>query len=225
MKINYCLPIIKENKNEILELIRTHQDEYQYFEIWLDHIEDPDKKFIDELTRNREEKLIFLFRRKNLEPIKMLLDKRFEIIKSFNNSPVLIDLDLSQNEEIDYIQKNDLKIKKIVSYHNYNETDGGKLIGIIDTMDKYSPDIYKIATFCRDDKDALTLMNLQQKLKMKNLRHIVLGMGDYGLITRIFATLWGNEMIFAPIKESETSAPGQLIKTDLENIFSLILNT
>jgi 3-dehydroquinate dehydratase len=65
----------------------------------------------------------------------------------------------------------------------------------------------------------LKLLLLQQNLKAQNKKHIVLGMGEFGTITRVFGTLWGNELIYAPISKGEASAPGQLTKQELENIF------
>jgi len=86
-------------------------------------------------------------------------------------------------------------------------------------MNKHNPDIYKIATMCTSETDALKLLLLQQNLKGQNKRHIVLGMGEFGTITRVFGTLWGNELIYAPLTQEEASAPGQLTKEELAVIF------
>jgi 3-dehydroquinate dehydratase len=59
-------------------------------------------------------------------------------------------------------------------------------------------------------------------LKKENKRCIILGMGEHGMITRIFGTLWGNEMVFAPQTKSEASAPGQLTKQQLATIFATL---
>ena len=86
-------------------------------------------------------------------------------------------------------------------------------------MDKFFPDVYKIATKCTNETDALKLLLLQQNLKIQNKKHIVLGMGEFGTITRVYGTLWGNELIYAPQTKEEASAQGQLTKKELENIF------
>lgn len=49
-------------------------------------------------------------------------------------------------------------------------------------------------------------------------------MGEFGIITRIFGTIWGNEMIFAPKSIEGASAPGQLTKKQLEDIFKALEN-
>lgn len=75
MKIKYCLPIVKTNKKTVLKIIEGNQD-YDFFEIWLDYIEDLDFDFLKKLIHKHDGKLIFLFRRMNLENIKMDLEKR-----------------------------------------------------------------------------------------------------------------------------------------------------
>ena len=44
-------------------------------------------------------------------------------------------------------------------------------------------------------------------------------MGEFGVVSRVFGALWGNEMTFAPAVKTEQSAPGQLTRSQLENIF------
>jgi 3-dehydroquinate dehydratase len=72
--------------------------------------------------------------------------------------------------------------------------------------------------------DALKLLLLQQNLAVQKKKHIVLGMGEFGTITRVYGTLWGNELIYAPIVKQEASAPGQLTKKELKDIFSILKN-
>ena len=89
---------------------------------------------------------------------------------------------------------------------------------------RYNPQIIKIATMCQSPKDGLRLLDLLISLKSEQKKYIILGMGEYGTITRVYGTLWGNEMIFAPEKEADASAPGQFTKKQYEEIFK-ILNT
>ena len=220
MKINYCLPIIKKNKEEIFKIIETNISDYQYFEVWLDYVENLDEAFITKLTNLLENHLIVLFRRLNLEPIIMDVQHRLDIISLVSTSESFLDLDITQKEELEYVQKNAIKINIIISYHDYHETPSDqKLKDILAEMKKYNPTIYKIATICVSEDDAIKLLQLQGILKKENKRHIVLGMGKFGTITRVFGALWGNEMIFAPETIEDQSAPGQLTKMQLENIF------
>lgn len=218
MKVKYCLPIIKSSISEVKKEIEENKKEYQYFEIWLDYIEDVNLKFIDEIKNSLGEKAVFLFRRQNLESIKMNFKKRKEIVDLLKNSKSFLDLDMeTQPEDLQYIKGK--KIKLILSYHNYKKTPEYKMLDeIIEKMEGYAPSMYKISTFCSKKDDGIRLLSLLMQLKNRGLRAIILGMGEKGVNTRIFGSLWGNEMIFAPKTTNEASAPGQLTKSELEKI-------
>lgn len=224
MNINYCLPIIKKNKDEIFEIIEKNISEYQYFEVWLDYIEELDETFLTKLITLLGDKLIVLLRRQNMETIMIDLEKRYGIISLISNSESFLDLDISQKDELEHIEKNNMHIKLIVSYHNYEKTPtNDELINILMDIESHNPELYKIATVCHNENDALRLLQLQSQLKEQHKKHIVLGMGEFGTITRVYGTLWGNEMIFAPIHTEENSAPGQLTKQELEKIFEVLI--
>ena len=78
MKQKYCLPIIKSKTEEVLKIISGNQNSYDFFEIWLDYIKDLNLAFIEKLRKELNGKLIFLFRRQNLETPKMDFKKRIE---------------------------------------------------------------------------------------------------------------------------------------------------
>lgn len=220
MKIKYCLPIIKSSKEEVLQEILQNLDSYDFFEVWLDYIEGLDKNFIEILFNKFNDKLILLFRRQNLEKGQLSVDLKREIVNLLNGSENLLDLDIfDQKEDLEFINQNNLNVKKIVSYHNYEQTPAlDELQKITEEMDKFNPDILKVSTFCQNKEDSIKLLNLILLLKKGNKKFIVLGMGAEGLITRIFGAFWGNELNFAPIDLKEKSAEGQLTKKQMENI-------
>lgn len=222
--MKYCLPIIKQTKREVLQAVTTHLDRFSYFEVWLDYVSDCDDAFIRQLVDLLHEKLMFVFRRQNLEPMRMEYEKRLHVLSLLAHSPVLIDLDFeSQRQELEYAREKQLNVKIIASHHNYRETPSRETLDeIIAKMSECHPAVYKIATMCNDEKDALRLLELQRDLKENNFARIILGMGQAGVITRIFGSLWGNEMIFAPEILAEQSAPGQLTRSELESIFKLL---
>lgn len=224
MKTRYCLPIIKSDKKEILGIIQKNINNFFYFEVWMDYIDELDLKFIEQLNKKLGQRLVLLFRRQNLETPKMSWDKKVGIMNFLDKSSVLLDLDVfNQTEEIKFLNKNSRKINKILSYHNYKETpELEQLKKIIKTMSDNRADIYKIATFCQKERDAVILLDLLVSLNEQGLKHIILGMGEHGAITRVFGTKWGNEMIFAPLTLKEKSAPGQLTKKQLEDIFEIL---
>lgn len=225
MTPNYCLPIIKYTKEEVFKEIQKNKESYTFFEIWIDYIEDWDKSFLKAIKNDLGAKLIIVFRRRNGEAIKLSLEKRKEILDFFSDSLCLIDLDIEQQKkELDYVKENNLSLQIILSYHNFSETPiNNDLEKIIVQMEAYSPTIYKIASFCQNEADALRLLQLLLSLRKIKKHCIILGMGVHGKVTRIFGTLWGNEMIFAPQTVEDSSASGQLTKSQLDKIFNFLL--
>ncbi|MDP3733566.1 MAG: type I 3-dehydroquinate dehydratase, partial [Candidatus Daviesbacteria bacterium] len=221
MKINYCLPIIKEKTTEILRIISDNQN-YDFFEIWLDYIKDLNLDFIENLKKQFGPKIIFLFRRKNLENPKMSFEKRKKIMDIISSS-CFLDLDISQKQDLKYLKLKSKKINLILSYHNYSQTpDNEKLKNRLKSMNQYKPIIYKISTFCRSDADAMRLVDLLSTLKEQKNKCIILGMGEKGVITRIAGALLGNEINYAPTNTDNSSADGQLTKSKLEKILQNI---
>lgn len=221
MKPAYCLPIIKADSAEVLETIRANSDDYSYFEVWLDYVDNADEAFVGRLVKLLGDRLIVLFRRQKLEKIKMPLKARLDIIKSLAKSPAWVDLDVTtQIAELDFIQTSNLPVKTIVSYHDYQQTpDSVRLEAIIDTMEKYRPGIFKLATLCNSREDAVRLLERLLAFKAQGRAAIVSGMGEAGAVTKVFGALWGNEMTFAPLTKAGQSAPNQLTRQQLENIF------
>jgi len=160
-QIKYCLPIIKSKKEEVLQIIQDNIAYYDYFEVWLDYIDDLNDSFIEKLITDLKDKLILVLRRKDLEKEKMSLEKRLEIISQLEKSESYLDLDIfNQKAEVDYIKKQKLNIKTIISYHNYQETPNDKELNeITEKIRELNPTILKISTFCRNQKDAMRLLN------------------------------------------------------------------
>ncbi len=222
MTHNYCLPIIKRTKAEVLEKITLAHD-YHYFEVWLDYIEDLDFDFVHELLTYKD-RIIFVLRRQHLETTTMETQRRLSIISAISKSECMLDLDvITQQEELSYIQNNNLEIPLITSYHDYQSTpEEKKLIEVMSIMMNYKPAIIKIATKCNKPEDGLRLLDLLLSLKKEKKKYIILGMGEYGTITRLYGALWGNEFIFAPEKKEEASAPGQLTRQEMQTVLAIL---
>lgn len=211
-----------------MQLIKAEFKKYDFIEIWLDYIEDLDKTFLHKLISSYSTKLIFVSRRDKLKAPELSFKKRMEVLNCCINEfrkikeKAIIDFDISrQRKEIAHLKKGSFKL--LSSYHDYEKTPSDhELYGILNSMSHYSPYIYKLATYCKNETDALRLLSLGIKLKKEKKKYIVLGMGDCGKITRIFGTLWGAEMVFAPRETAKGTAPGQLTKIQIEKIFKLI---
>ena len=211
-------------KQEVLAVVDRYEASYGFFEVWLDYVRDLDVGFVRELVARLQGRLVVVFRRQDLAPMEMKLDARIGLLKVFDGTPVLVDLDLgSQRAELEFIRRHGLAVQKLVSYHNYDATpSSGALWQIIRRMEQHNPAIYKVATMCHSEGDALRLLELLLVLRSKQQRCIVLGMGEYGVATRIFGALWGNELVFIPDSRHTVSAPGQLTTLQLDTILAAL---
>lgn len=225
MKYPYCLPIIKTTKQNVIDTINRSKDDYQYFEVWLDHLDDCDEAFVKKLANDLKERLILVFRRLHLEPAEMSFEQQKKLFDSLKNTSVKIDLDISQHIQLDYLHQKEHNAPTIISYHNYERTPKDKtLLDILQQIRSNNPTIIKFATMCQNEQDAVRLLAVLVSLKKLKQKFVVLGMGEHGLITRIFGTLWGNELVFAPQDASESSALGQLTKKQMDGILKLLEN-
>lgn len=200
--------------------------DYDFYEIWLGYIEDLDADFAWKLSEQFNGKLIFLFRKQNLEKSDIEKELKEKIIKIIESSDNLIDFDINDGSwGLNYIKENKLTNKTIASFHNYKETpDYDSLVKTLDEMEKYGPEIIKFSTFCNDPEDGVKLLSFLLKIKQQKKKFIVLGMGEEGVIVRIYGALWGNEFNFAPVNKEDASAPGQLTKFKLEGLLNQLKN-
>lgn len=221
-KNKYCIPIIKRSRSEVVACIKENMTAYRYAEIWLDYIEDLDRDFASSLVGQYPHRLIFVFRRKNLAPEQLSVTRRFDILKTLCRKPTLVDFDItSQADELAELEK--FSLKTILSYHNYRHTPSDtELRSIIERMNGWGAHITKIATYCTMQRDALRLLSLLIELREAGKRCVVLGMGKHGMITRVFGTQWGNEMIFTPLEQADRSAPGQITFDKLDSIMQAL---
>lgn len=220
----YCLPIIAASFHEIRERIHEANEQFDLFEVWLDYIDSVDYEELRALCESHNERLIFVLRRMRLEPIRMPLSERAAILSLLGKYQCLVDLDIvTQEEEIIEAERIELS-RVILSYHNYERTpDNESLEGFVQSMTEHAPALYKIATYCQREMDAVRLLSLSLSLRERGYRCIVLGMGPFGTLTRIFGTLWANEIIFAPTSREAASAPGQLSRDDLSSIMEVLI--
>lgn len=220
----FCLPLIKESKQELLKIIKENSTKFRYLEVWLDYLPDLDPSFVTSLVGNFPNQLVFVFRRQKSEAMKMTFEKRYEIIKALSRKPAYVDLDITiQTDEITRLLADRLAVKTILSYHNYNLTPSDtQLRTYASRMQGWKAHICKFSTYCKNQRDSLRLLELLIDLREAGQKCIVLGMGSHGAITRVFGTKWGNEMVFTPKTLDEKSAPGQLTRDRLDTILQAL---
>jgi 3-dehydroquinate dehydratase/shikimate dehydrogenase len=103
------------------------------------------------------------------------------------------------------------KVRVVASHHDYESTpDAERLRSILGSMDA---DVCKAATQVRDFRD---LMSIHDAAKSFPRKHVVLGMGSMGTVTRIRQKILGNEFSFGYI--GEPTAPGQLSVEEMRRL-------
>jgi len=96
-----------------------------------------------------------------------------------------------------------MKNETISSYHDFDGTpEDGELRNVMGAM---KGDIIKGAFAVNSIDDLVRLFDLSQRI---GKRHVIIGMGELGTITRIRSDLMGNEFTFAYV--GKETAPGQL---------------
>ena len=110
----------------------------------------------------------------------------------------------------------DLHSGLILSAHDFNARPAN-LFSIVESM-RAQPvaSIDKIAFRCRSLRDNLELFEL---LMHQSRPTIALGMGEFGLISRLLAPKFGGFLTFASLRESGATAPGQPTIDELLNLY------
>lgn len=110
--------------------------------------------------------------------------------------------------------------KYIVSYHNYEYTPG--LIALQEIVKQCfadGADIAKIATLSCSAQDSARLLSLYDT----NKSLVILGMGQAGKITRFAAPLLGAAFTFAALNEAQATAPGQMTRQTMQDLYKLLV--
>jgi 3-dehydroquinate dehydratase/shikimate dehydrogenase len=111
-----------------------------------------------------------------------------------------VDLETDVADEI----KRFRSVKRIVSYHNLNETPDD-LEAIYERMTKQDADVIKIVTLAQHPGDCLRVLNLIRNAKKPTVGHC---MGEIGLPSRILSLRFGAPFLYAAFNKERGIAPG-----------------
>ena len=107
----------------------------------------------------------------------------------------------------------------IVSYHNFEGTPPlPELEQIVGMCRMAGADVVKIASQVNHTRDLQNLF----KLYNPELRMVIIGMGEMGVISRIAAPMLGAEFTFAAPEAGKGTAPGQINRDKLLSILRQI---
>jgi 3-dehydroquinate dehydratase type I len=107
----------------------------------------------------------------------------------------------------------------VISYHNFEVTPAlPELEQIVNDCREAGADVVKIASQVNHTEDLQNLF----KLYRSDLRMVIIGMGEKGIISRIAAYMLGAEFTFAALGMGQETAPGQISKDKLLSIIRQI---
>jgi 3-dehydroquinate dehydratase/shikimate dehydrogenase len=95
-------------------------------------------------------------------------------------------------------------VKRIVSYHNANETPPD-LEGIYEQMLRQDADVYKIAVMAQHPRDNVRVLELQKRAPKPT---VAFCMGDIGFPSRFLSLMAGAPWIYAAFNKERGVAPG-----------------
>lgn len=201
-----CAPLKKKTASSLISSLKKAQEITDIVEIWFDEVKSLSDEEIKKILSIKQKPVIY--KCQNLENIELVLNNKIEFI----------DLDIkTPSKIIKQIKKKYPKTKIIISYHNFKETPTLKTLK--DTAKKIKSkgsDIIKIATHAKTFEDSIRILSFLSELNSKKEKAICLCMGEKGEITRTAGHILGNYLMYAPIKDSDASAPGQLTVKQLQ---------
>lgn len=104
--------------------------------------------------------------------------------------------------------------KVIASYHNFEETPTVEFLSarIAEGLRKVQADLFKVACLVNTPRDNARLLGLLDSDEPL----VVMGMGPLSAITRVGALCAGAPFVYAARTASETTAPGQVARAELQ---------
>lgn len=107
------------------------------------------------------------------------------------------------------------KTKRIVSYHNFDETPDD-LNDIYARMTELDADVLKIVTMANAPSDSVRMLQLVANSKMPTVGFC---MGELGLVSRVLCGKYGSPFTYATFSSDRQLAPGQLSVDVMQNLY------
>lgn len=107
------------------------------------------------------------------------------------------------------------KTKRIISYHNFEETPID-LYDIHRRMTQCDPDIIKIVTMANTPADNVRMLEMVSAAKIPTVGFC---MGEMGTVSRILCGRFGSPFTYASFSREREMAPGQLSYAEVRNLY------
>jgi 3-dehydroquinate dehydratase type I len=131
-----------------------------------------------------------------------------------------VELDLMKVSNV-AVEVRDRGAQTIISHHDFMCTPEKRSLNhIMKRMIIAGADICKIVGMSNTPRDNLRYLNLIQENLDVNL--VCFGMGETGLLSRVFSPVFGGAFTYASTERGRESAPGQLTIAELRQIYALM---
>ena len=223
MKI--CVPIQVSTQKEVIKRLHQVAKQADLAEIWLDQIKDLNLKT---LLKAKPLPVVCVCKRPadkgkfkgSFEELSRVLLEAIKFGANYVDIPLNMPEKLSKKVVQEARKK---KCKVIVSYHDFEGTpDYPKLVKMTQKMTQKGANVVKLASMTRDLQDMVDIISLGKYLEGSNTRHILIAMGQKGILSRTLTPTLGGEMMFATLGKKGQTAPGQLSVKELKRAWSLI---
>ena len=223
MKI--CIPIQQRAQTEAKKRLIEVSKKADLAEIWLDQIKDLD---IKSLLKAKPMPVVCVCKRTaDKGKFKGSFDELSDILlEAIKYGASYVDIPINMPEKLNkkiVQQARKKRCKIIISHHDFKATpDYPKLVKIADSIKKRGADVIKIACLAKSLQDTVNIIALGKHLQGLKTRHILIGMGQKGILSRILTPTLGGEMMFATLGKKGQTAPGQISAKELKKAWSLI---
>ncbi|MCA9061312.1 MAG: type I 3-dehydroquinate dehydratase, partial [Planctomycetaceae bacterium] len=107
------------------------------------------------------------------------------------------------------------KTKRIVSYHNFEETPI-ELFDIYRRIEQLDPDVIKIVTMANSPADNVRMLEMVQAADKPTVGFC---MGEFGTLSRLLCGRYGSPFTYASFSRDRELAPGQLSFAEVRNLY------
>ncbi|MCA9062984.1 MAG: shikimate dehydrogenase [Planctomycetaceae bacterium] len=107
------------------------------------------------------------------------------------------------------------KTKRIVSYHNFDETPA-ELFDIYRRLEQLDPDVIKIVTMANAPSDNVRILEMVEAADRPTVGFC---MGEFGTPSRILCGRYGSPFTYASFSRDRELAPGQLSFAEVRNLY------
>jgi len=220
-----CIPIQQRTQKEAKKRLQQVSKEADIAEIWLDQIGDLD---IKTLLKAKPLPVVCVCKR---PADKGKFKGSFEdtskvLIEAIKYGANYVDIPINMPEKLNkkiVQQARKKKCKIIISHHDFKATpDYPKLVKMADSIKKRGADVIKIACHAKSLQDTVDIIALGKHLQGLKTRHILIAMGQKGILSRILTPTLNGEMMFATLGKKGQTAPGQISAKELKKAWSLI---